>query len=83
MPPDVDPVPQSLVYLKIIPSQAPSLPFVDEQALTDRLVFLPHHVSSANSAFLFLWLELCIVLPVAPVPDSHLSESFVDTERQM
>lgn len=41
MPPDdVDPVPQSLVYLKIIPSQALSLPFVDEQALTDRSVFL-------------------------------------------
>ena len=83
MPPDdVDPVPQSLVYLKIIPSQAPSLPFVDEQALTDRSVFLPLSVS-ANSAFLFLWLELCVVLHVAPIPDSHLPESFVDTERHM
>lgn len=84
MPPDdVDPVPQSLVYLKLISSQAPSLPFVDEQALTDRSVFLPCRVSSANSAFLFLWLELCIVLRVDLVPDSHLPESFVDTERQM
>lgn len=84
MPPDVvDPILQSLVYLKIIPSQALSLPFVDEQSLTDRSAFLSHCVSSANSAFLFLWLELCVIFRVAPVPDFHLPESFVDTEKQM
>lgn len=62
-----------------IPSQA--LSFTCRLTDMNKQVVVTDCVRPANCAFFFLWLEFSVILFMAPAPNSHLLESFVDPEK--